>query len=285
MANTVKKLEMPDGTIYELADASVDSKLLNYLPLAGGKMTGSINLNTNHGLMGTTSSGGVFDVFRLEHSTKLQVGGTYPELLLKGKNTRPTYNGNEMALMSDISGNNLCRVYTYESDGSYYLNDNQGNVILTIDGSTLFSGATAQSIMEGFRQDIFEMPETYPNVTPTINYVVRGYFLPAENMHSNLAAALDSVFDFNVTTNIGNVDCFIVEAIGGPKSAAECTLKIEICYKNGTSEKGRIVCSGTSTATGNYTAYNETNTYSGPDIQVVASLPPSPDTNTLYFIK
>jgi hypothetical protein len=44
MAKTVKKLEMPDGTIYELADASVDNKLLNYLPLTGGTMTGDINL-------------------------------------------------------------------------------------------------------------------------------------------------------------------------------------------------------------------------------------------------
>lgn len=103
MANTVKKLEMPDGTIYELADASVDGKLLNYLPLAGGTMRGDINLGTNHGLMGTTSSGGVFDILRLQDSTKLQIGGTYPELLLKGKNAKPTYNGSEMALMSDVN--------------------------------------------------------------------------------------------------------------------------------------------------------------------------------------
>ena len=78
--------------------------LSSYLPLAGGTMTGDINLNTNGGFIGTTASGNKFDVFRLQNSTKLQVGGSYPELLLKGKNARPTYNGSEMALLSDLNG-------------------------------------------------------------------------------------------------------------------------------------------------------------------------------------
>ena len=103
MSKKINKLQAPDGVIYELADASVDGKLLNYLPLAGGTMTGDINLGANGGLIGTTASGNKFDVFRVLNSTKLQVGGTYPELLLKGKNARPTYNDSEMALMSDVN--------------------------------------------------------------------------------------------------------------------------------------------------------------------------------------
>ena len=82
---------------------ALTSDLSSYLPLAGGTMTGDINLGTNGGFSGTTSSGNKFDVFRLQNSTKLQVGGSYPELLLKGKNTRPTYNDSEMALMSDVN--------------------------------------------------------------------------------------------------------------------------------------------------------------------------------------
>ena len=41
MSKKINKLQAPDGTIYELADASVDGKLLNYLPLTGGILTGN----------------------------------------------------------------------------------------------------------------------------------------------------------------------------------------------------------------------------------------------------
>lgn len=73
-----------------------------FLPLSGGAMKGDINLGTDKGFTGTTASGNKFDIFRVLNSTRLQVGGTYPALEFKGKNDRPTYNGNDMALYSDI---------------------------------------------------------------------------------------------------------------------------------------------------------------------------------------
>lgn len=73
-----------------------------FLPLSGGTMQGDINLGTDKGFTGTTASGNKFDIFRVLNSTRLQVGGTYPALEFKGKNDRPTYNGKDMALYSDI---------------------------------------------------------------------------------------------------------------------------------------------------------------------------------------
>ena len=96
-ASVAKKLQK---VVEEGGSGNVD--LSGYLPLSGGIMTGDINLGTNKGFTGTTASGNNFDIFRVLNSTRLQVGGTYPALELKGKNERPTYNGNDMALLSDI---------------------------------------------------------------------------------------------------------------------------------------------------------------------------------------
>lgn len=74
----------------------------DFLPLSGGTMEGNINLGTNRWIEGTTTSGGVFSILGLIDPTRFQVGGSYPSLELKGKDERPTYNGGEMALMSDI---------------------------------------------------------------------------------------------------------------------------------------------------------------------------------------
>lgn len=73
-----------------------------YLLKSGGTITGDINLGTSKGLQGTTSSGGIFDILRLQNSTTFQVGGSYPSLVLKGKGDRPTYNGTNVALSTDI---------------------------------------------------------------------------------------------------------------------------------------------------------------------------------------
>ena len=73
-----------------------------YLPITGGTMMGNINLGTNRWLEGTTTSGGIFSILGLIDPTRFQVGGSYPSLELKGKDERPTYNGSEVALYSDI---------------------------------------------------------------------------------------------------------------------------------------------------------------------------------------
>lgn len=75
----------------------------DYLPLSGDTMEGDINLSTNRGFSATTTSGNVYDIFRVDSANrKMTVGGTYPALELKGLNERPTYNGSDVALYSDI---------------------------------------------------------------------------------------------------------------------------------------------------------------------------------------
>ena len=81
------------------------------LSTTGGAMTGAIDFTGSSQVMdfgttgyfrGTTSSGNKFDMFALVNSTKLRVGGTYPSLELFGKEERPTYNGSNVALQSDV---------------------------------------------------------------------------------------------------------------------------------------------------------------------------------------
>lgn len=83
----------------------------DYLPLTGGAITGAIDASgttnvldfgTSGYFRGLTGSGNRFDFFALVGSTRFVVGGSYPALEFKGKNTRPTYNGSDMALLSDV---------------------------------------------------------------------------------------------------------------------------------------------------------------------------------------
>ena len=82
-----------------------------YLPLSGGNITGIIDASNTSNIIdfgtsgwfrGKTTSGSKYDIFGYSNPTTLQVGGSYSALALKGKNTRPTYNNNDMALMSDV---------------------------------------------------------------------------------------------------------------------------------------------------------------------------------------
>lgn len=96
------RTELFSGSYNDLKDKPNIPDTSNFLHLSGGTITGDINLGTSQGLQGTTSSGGKFDIFRLQNSTTLQVGGSYPLLALKGKGDRPTYNGSNVALSTDI---------------------------------------------------------------------------------------------------------------------------------------------------------------------------------------
>lgn len=90
---------------------SVTAEQTGALPISGGAITGTIDASatdkiidfgTSGWFRGSTTSGGRFDIFGYSSPTSLQVGGAYPELVLKGKNARPTYNYGDMALYSDI---------------------------------------------------------------------------------------------------------------------------------------------------------------------------------------
>ena len=96
------------------------------LPLTGGTMTGAIDFKdtsqvldfgTSGYFRGLTASGNRFDILGLVNSTTFRVGGSYPALALLGKNARPTYNGADMALHSDIPTKTDTWTATYE-DGT-----------------------------------------------------------------------------------------------------------------------------------------------------------------------
>ena len=95
----------------DLDKYALDTDLSAYLPLNGGKMVGNLDMNsgvnirfgTTNYFQGLTATGNRFDIFGLINSTRLVVGGTYPTLELIGKSgTRVTYNGENLALESDI---------------------------------------------------------------------------------------------------------------------------------------------------------------------------------------
>lgn len=94
-----------------------------YLPLSGGAMTGTIDVSaitnvldfgTTGYFRGSTSSGNRFDFFALVDSSRFVVGGSYPALELRGKNERPTYNGSNMALQTDIPSKTEVLTFIYE---------------------------------------------------------------------------------------------------------------------------------------------------------------------------
>lgn len=92
-----------DGTM------ALTTDLASYLPLAGGTLTGVLKLNEVDGscinfdnaiyinkVGGQTAFG--------SDATATYVGRTAVPMLIRGSGIRPTYNGNNMALFSDISG-------------------------------------------------------------------------------------------------------------------------------------------------------------------------------------
>ena len=109
---------------------------IDALPLAGGKMTGVIDVSGTSNVLdfgstgyfrGTTASGNKFDFLALVNATTLNVGGSYPALALKGKNDRPTYNGTNMTLEGDalpISGGTISGPITFQVEGGAGLSQN-----------------------------------------------------------------------------------------------------------------------------------------------------------------
>lgn len=103
VTNLTTRVGTAETNITNLQNSKANSSdLSKYLPLSGGTMEGDINLSTNKGFNATTTSGNVYDIFRVNSSNrKLTVGGSYPSLELKGLNARPTYNNVEIPLTTD----------------------------------------------------------------------------------------------------------------------------------------------------------------------------------------
>lgn len=134
------------------ATANID--LSTKVSKSGDTMTGpiefsgtsnAIDFDTSGWIRGKTTAGSRYDIFGYSNPTTLQVGGTYPALSLKGKNTRPTYNDAEMALLSDVASDVFIAEYgvtTYEELEAAY---NAGKVLICNYGNSVYTLALADS--------------------------------------------------------------------------------------------------------------------------------------------
>lgn len=97
----------------KIANAGGDVDLSGYLPLTGGTMTGELHFNGGYavgapkislGANGQITDASTSTLFgrMSSDSSFLYVGGSGYGLKLRGKLTRPLYNGSDMALKSDI---------------------------------------------------------------------------------------------------------------------------------------------------------------------------------------
>ena len=97
------------ATATDLASYSTTDHTHSYLPLSGGTMTGEIAVGQGDGYgvqLGTNgrinAGGTTYTVCGISSTSFLSGHSTYA-LTLRGSGTRPTYNGNNLALYSDVS--------------------------------------------------------------------------------------------------------------------------------------------------------------------------------------
>lgn len=98
--------------VFAYADTAAGNAVKDYLPLAGGKMTGPIDANSSQEALILASRGGYIKGYN-QSGGKVTVFGASPTIVQVGhpdaslylyanKATRPKYNGSDMALLSDI---------------------------------------------------------------------------------------------------------------------------------------------------------------------------------------
>lgn len=93
--------------------AGIQAQFVNYLPLAGGAMTGSLVFNGGDAAgaskivlatgEGQITNSGTQTLFGFIDATTLAVGHSSYAVNIRGNATRPLYNSKEMALFSDVS--------------------------------------------------------------------------------------------------------------------------------------------------------------------------------------
>jgi hypothetical protein len=118
----------------------------NYLPLAGGTMTGPLTVNGGDGTaaskiilatgIGQITNSSTGTLFGYTAASTLAVGHSSAALNLRGSATRPTYNGSNIALSSDLSS------YSLTSHSHPGLSDSGWITCTLCSGITAYSGHT-----------------------------------------------------------------------------------------------------------------------------------------------
>lgn len=135
------------------------SRLNAYLPLAGGKMTGPIDANSSQEALILASKGGYIKGYNAKGS-KVTVFGSYPNYVEVGrsdgglhflgtKSEHPTYNGINMALLSDIPAK---KKTTTISVGTSWSGSGPYTQTVTVTGATATSKVDLQpdaAILQG----------------------------------------------------------------------------------------------------------------------------------------
>lgn len=153
----------PDLSIYALK-ADIPSAITSINGLSGGTLTSPITLTGGDGATASkmilSSNGQITDtgtstLFGFSGGNLIVGHGSYP-LTMRGKQTRPTWNGNDLALKSDMP------------DVSGKANLNGGN---TFNGKQIFqnanSGAVAECVMNDSAYDSFTVRNTSDNTKKT----------------------------------------------------------------------------------------------------------------------
>ena len=170
-------------------NAASTNDLAKYLPLTGGTMTGELRVNggdqsgvskivleTNKGQITNSSTG---TLFGYTGTNLLSVGHSTVKLQLRGNSTRPTYNGNDLALKSDVGGGTTWTKTYSSSDSSWGATNSNPPYKLVISATTHGKGKNPQvEVYYGTSTDPTDlMPGCYSiastgNVTIWSNYKI-----------------------------------------------------------------------------------------------------------------
>lgn len=143
----VKAKNGKDGT-----DATITSinglkggTLTSPLVITGGDQATAAKIALNQGNKGQITDSSTSTIFGFMSSGTLTVGSTSYVTNIRGKNTRPTYNGNNLALLSDVPTVNNGKLTIKQGGvekGTFTANQG-GNVEIDLDGGAFYITYTA----------------------------------------------------------------------------------------------------------------------------------------------
>ena len=132
--------------------------LNNYLPLAGGDMTGGINYSYSGSsdyakdevLVNNTAIVRTYHKDGSNIPTNVYLGSSGSSLDWKGKNTRPTYNNNDLALKSDV----ITKTSQLENDAGFITTAPEGVALYETTGSNTDGAMTQKATTDELNKKV-----------------------------------------------------------------------------------------------------------------------------------